>query len=154
MDSNVALSESGSIESYLQQYGYALPEFSLIALGTFAAIGLVLVIIGVFSVMAYSVSLQTREIGVRMALGAQRSDILRMVLTAGAKLILAGIIIGLLASMGLTRFLASQIWGISATDPWTFAAVAALIFVVGLAACAMPSRSATGVDPMVALRYE
>ncbi len=154
VDSNVALSESGSIESYLQQYGYALPEFSLIALGTFAAIGLVLVIIGVFSVMAYSVSLQTREIGVRMALGAQRSDILRMVLTAGAKLILAGIIIGLLASMGLTRFLASQIWGISATDPWTFAAVAALIFVVGLAACAMPSRSATGVDPMVALRYE
>ncbi len=78
--------------------------------------------------MAYSVSLQTREIGVRMALGAQRSDILRMVLTAGAKLILAGIIIGLLASMGLTRFLASQISGLQATDSWTFAAVAALEF--------------------------
>ncbi len=154
VDSNVALSESGTIESYLQRYGYAQPEFGLIALGTFAGIGLVLVIIGVFSVMAYSISLQTREIGVRMALGAQRSDILRMVLTAGAKLILAGIIIGLLASVGLTRFLASQIWGISATDPWTFAAVAVVIFVVGLAACAVPSRSATGVDPMVALRYE
>jgi putative ABC transport system permease protein len=154
IDSNVALTETGTIESYLQQYGYAEPEFGLIALGTFAGIGLVLVIIGVFSVMAYSVSLQTHEIGVRMALGAQQSDILRMVLKKGITLIVAGIIIGLLASAGLTRFLASQIWGISATDPWTFGAVAAVILVVGLAACLLPSRSATRVDPMVALRYE
>jgi ABC-type antimicrobial peptide transport system permease subunit len=77
-----------------------------------------------------------------------------MVLKKGLTLIVAGIVIGLFASVGLTRFLASQIWGISATDPWTFGAVAAVILVVGLAACALPSRSATQVDPMVALRYE
>jgi putative ABC transport system permease protein len=154
VDSNVALSESGSLESYLHRYGYAQPEFGLIALGAFAGLGLALVIVGVFSVMAYSVSLQTHEIGVRMALGAQQSDILRMVLTKGLALIVAGILIGLVASFGLTRFLASQIWGISATDPWTFATVSIVILLVGLAACALPSRSATRVDPMVALRYE
>ena len=154
VDSNVALSESGSIESYLQKYGYALPEFSLIALGTFAGVGLVLVIVGVFSVMAYAVSLQTQEIGVRMALGAQRNDILLMVLRKGVTLIATGIVIGLLASAGLTRFLASQIWGVSPTDPWTFVAVAVVILVVGLTACAVPARFATRVDPMVALRYE
>jgi len=154
VDPNVAFSESGTIESYLQQYGYALPEFSLIALGTFAVIGLVLVIVGVFSVMAYSVSLQTHEIGVRMALGAQQRNILLMVVARGTKLIAAGVVIGLLASIGLTRFLASQIWGVSPTDPWTFGAVTALILVVGLAACALPARFATRVDPMVALRYE
>jgi putative ABC transport system permease protein len=154
VDSNVAISESGTLESYLYRYGYAQPEFSLMALGAFAAVGLVLVIIGVFSVMAYSVSLQTHEIGVRMALGAQSSDILRMVLSKGTRLIVAGLMIGLAASAGLTRFLSSEIWGISATDPLTFGAVAALILVVGLAACALPSHSATRVDPMVALRYE
>jgi putative ABC transport system permease protein len=154
VDSNVAVSGTGTIESYLQQYGYAQPELGLMGLATFAGIGLALVIIGVFSVMAYTVSLQTHEIGVRMALGAQQSDILRMVLTKGLALIVAGILIGLLASAGLTRFLASQIWGISATDPWTFSAVAAVILVVGLAACALPARSATQVDPIVALRYE
>ena len=154
VDSNVALTDTGSIEGYLQQYGYAEPEFGLIALGAFAGTGLVLVIVGVFSVMAYSVSLQTHEIGVRMALGAQPGDILRMVLTKGLALIVTGIFVGLLASVGLTRFLASQIWGVSATDPWTFAAVSVVILVVGLGACALPSRSATQVDPMVALRHE
>jgi len=154
VDSNVAISESGTLESYLYRYGYAQPEFSLMALGAFAGIGLMLVIIGVFSVMAYSVSLQTHEIGVRMALGAQPNDILRMVLSRGARLIVAGLAIGLVASVGLTRFLSSEIWGISATDPLTFGAVAVLILAVGLAACAAPSRAARQVDPMVALRYE
>jgi len=124
------------------------------ALGAFAGIGLVLVIVGVFSVMAYSVSLQTHEIGVRMALGAQPSDILRMVLSKGTWLIVIGLAIGLAASAGLTRFLSSEIWGISATDPLTFGTVAVLILAVGLAACAVPSRAATRVDPIVALRYE
>jgi putative ABC transport system permease protein len=154
VDPNVSFDQPGTVESYLHQYGYAEPEFGLIAMGTFAGIGLVLVIIGVFSVMAYSVSLQTHEIGVRMALGAQQNDILRMVLTKGLALIAAGVLIGLLTSIGLTRFLASQLWGISATDPWTFGVVAAVILAVGLAACALPARSATQVDPIVALRYE
>lgn len=154
VDPNVAFSESGTLESYLHRYGYAEPEFGLITLGAFAGIGLALAIVGVFSVMAYSVSLQRHEIGVRMALGAQRGHILRMVLGRGLALIVTGIIIGLTASVGLTRFLDSEIWGVSATDPWTFAGVSLVILAVGLAACALPSHSASRVDPMVALRYE
>jgi putative ABC transport system permease protein len=104
--------------------------------------------------MAYTVSLRTREIGVRMALGAQQSEILKMVVWRGAGLIVVGICIGVLASCGLTRFLASQIWGISATDPWTFGAVVAMVAISGLAACLLPARRAARVDPLVALRYE
>jgi putative ABC transport system permease protein len=140
-------------ESY-EQHTYATPEFGVSLSGPLAGIALLLVVIGVFSVMAYTVSLQTREIGVRMALGAQQGEILRMVLRRGAGLIAAGIGIGLLASYGLTRFLASQIWGVSATDPWTFGAVVGLVVITGLAACLLPARRAAGVDPLVALRYE
>ena len=93
-------------------------------------------------------------IGVRMALGAQRGEILRMVLRTGFVLLAAGIFVGLFASYGLTRFLKSQIWGVSATDPWTFGAVVALVVITGLAACLLPARRAAGVDPLVALRYE
>jgi putative ABC transport system permease protein len=119
-----------------------------------AGIALFLVVIGVFSVMAYTVSLQTHEIGVRMALGAQQGEILRMVAQKGLALIAAGILIGLFASYTLTRFLTSQIWGISTTDPWTFAAVITLVLFVGLAACMLPALRAARVDPLVALRYE
>jgi putative ABC transport system permease protein len=91
---------------------------------------------------------------VRMALGAQQGEILWMVLRKGFVLLVVGIAIGLFASFGLTRFVASQIWGVSATDPWTFGAVVALVVGVGLAACYLPARRATQVDPLVALRYE
>jgi len=155
IDPNIAFdNDSGTVMGDLQRYGYAQPEFYLAAMSIFAGVGLALVIIGVFSVMAYTVSLQTHEIGVRMALGAQPSDILGMLLRKGAKLIVAGIVVGLLASAALTRFLSSQIWGVSATDPWTFGAVALVILVVGLAACVAPSRTAMRVDPIIALRYE
>jgi putative ABC transport system permease protein len=155
VDPNIAFdNDSGTVMGDLQRYGYAQPEFDLVAMSVFAGIGLVLVVVGVFSVMAYTVSLQTHEIGVRMALGAQPEDILQMVLRKGLALIGAGIGVGLLASVALTRFLSSQIWGVSATDPWTFAGVAIVILVVGLAACAVPSRSAMRVDPIIALRYE
>jgi putative ABC transport system permease protein len=133
---------------------YSTHELGLTTFTGVAGIALLLVVIGVFSVMAYTVSLRTREIGVRMALGAQQSEILRMVLRKGFVLIAAGICIGVFASFGLTRFLASQIWGVSPTDPWTFGAVAALVVGVGLAACYFPARRATEVDPLVALRYE
>jgi ABC-type antimicrobial peptide transport system permease subunit len=89
-----------------------------------------------------------------MALGAQQNAILGMVLRKGMRLIVAGTLIGLFASFGLTRYLASQLWGTSATDPWTFAAVVTLVILVGLAACLLPARRATRVDPMLALRYE
>jgi putative ABC transport system permease protein len=154
VDSNIALTDTGSIEDYLKKYSYAGPRFGLITLGIFAGIGLVLVIIGVFSVMAYSVSLQTHDIGVRMALGAQQGDILKMILLRGLRLIAAGIVLGLLASYGLMRLIANQIWGVSPTDPLTFAAVVVAIVVVGLAACLLPARRATQVDPLVALHYE
>lgn len=104
--------------------------------------------------MSYTVSLQTGEVGVRMALGAQQGEILRMVLRKGFALLVTGLIVGLFASFGLTRFLASQIWGVPATDPWTFGAVVTLVVGVGLASCYLPARRATRVDPLVALRYE
>lgn len=154
VDHNVALTLTGSLEYYLRRFSYSQPEFGLVSLGIFAAIGLVLVIIGVFSVMAYSVSLQTRDIGIRMALGAERGTILNMVLRKGLGLVGTGMGIGLLASFGLTRLMASQIWGVSATDPWTFSGVVAVVLGVGVVACIVPARRATEVDPLIALRYE
>jgi predicted permease len=144
----------GPLAESLEQHTYATPEFGVTLSGPLAGIALLLVVIGVFSVMAYTVSLRTQEIGVRMALGAQQREILRMVLKKGFVLIAAGICIGVVASFGLTRFLASQIWGVSATDPWTFGAVAALVVITGLVACLLPARRAASVDPLVALRYE
>ena len=154
VDHNIALAQTGSLESILYRFSYARPEFGLKTLGAFAGIGLLLVIIGVFSVMAYTVSLQTHEIGIRMALGAQQTTVLRLVLFNGFRLVAGGILIGLFASYGLTRFLASQISGVSVRDPWTFAAVVTLVVIVGLAACLLPARRAARVDPLVALRYE
>jgi len=143
-----------SLDDLLEQYTFTTPEFGVSLSGPLAGIALLLVTIGVFSVMAYTVSLQTQEIGVRIAIGAQQHEILAMVLRRGVALIASGIAIGLLASFVLTRFLASQIWGVSATDPWTFAAVLTLVVAAGLAACYIPARRATLVDPLVALRYE
>lgn len=153
VDPHVTFSASGSIKDLLREENQ-VPLFDSITLSSFAGIGLLLVVIGIFGVMTYTVSLQTSEIGIRMALGAQQSAILGMVLRKGLGLIVAGTFIGLFASIGLTRYLASQLWGISATDPWTFAAVVTLIIVVGFAACLLPARHATRVDPLIALRYE
>jgi putative ABC transport system permease protein len=154
VDTKVALTDIGSLESFLKERAYTRPEFSLIVVGAFAVIGLVLVVFGVFSVMQYSVSLQTHEIGVRVALGAQRRDILSMVLRKGLRLIVAGIIMGVLSSFVLTRFLANQIWGISSTDPLTFSGVSVMLTLIALAACYIPAHRAMRVDPMVALRSE
>ncbi|MFI5097314.1 MAG: ADOP family duplicated permease [Candidatus Acidiferrales bacterium] len=153
LDPAVRIAESGTLEGALREY-YRGPQFELATLAAFALTGLLLVVIGIFSVMAYTVSLQTHEIGVRMALGAQQTDILRLVLVKGFRLVMAGILFGLLASYVLTRFLASEISGVSTTDPWTFVGVVAIVVFVGLAACLVPARSAARVDPIVALRYE
>jgi putative ABC transport system permease protein len=98
--------------------------------------------------------MRTHEIGIRMAFGAPAMQILGLVLSKGMRLILCGILIGLSASYFLTRFLASQIWGVSTTDPYTFAAIVCVAFLVGMLACLIPARRATRVDPMVALRYD
>jgi putative ABC transport system permease protein len=146
--------ETGPYTEEFYRLTYSTYELGLTTFTGVAGIALLLVVIGVFSVMAYTVSLQTWEIGVRMALGAQQREILRMVLRKGFALLLAGICVGLFLSYGLTRFLASQIWGVSATDPWTFGAVVALVMMTGFAACFLPARRAACVDPLVALRYE
>jgi putative ABC transport system permease protein len=154
IDSGIPLTLTGSLVGFLQQFSYALPQFGLMTTSIFAGIGLVLVVIGVFGVMAYSVSLQTHEIGVRMALGAQPEDVLMMVIRKGLMLIGTGIVIGLFASAALTRFIASQLFGVSSTDPWTFGTVVVVIITAGLIACYIPARRASRVDPLVALRYE
>jgi putative ABC transport system permease protein len=153
VDPAVAFSASGSIADVLHDE-FAQPRFELITLGAFAGVGLVLVIVGVASVMAYTVSLRTHEIGVRMALGARQSDIARMVLAQGFGFIAAGAAAGVSASLALTRVLASQTWGVSPTDPRTFGAVIAVILVAGAGACSLPARRAAQVDPSVALRGE
>lgn len=154
VDPNVALGDSFSLEGFLKQYFYAAPEFGLAVFAVFGVVGVTLVVIGVFSVMAYNVSLQTHDIGVRMALGAQRNDILRMFLRSGAVLIALGAGVGLATSYALAGLMASQVWGISATDSATFASVVAIVTVVGLAACALPAALAARINPNVALRYE
>jgi putative ABC transport system permease protein len=154
VDRNVALTFTGTLEGYLQQFSYAGPKFGLILLGIFASVGLVLVAIGVFSVMAYSVSLQTHEIGIRMALGAPTRTVLKMVLQKGLRLISVGVALGMVASVALTRLAASMFWGVSPRDPMTFIGVLLVLAAVGTAACLVPARRATRVDPLIALRYE
>jgi putative ABC transport system permease protein len=154
VDSNAAVSSSGSIKNLLAEDVYTRPRFGLIAIAVFAGIGLALVLIGIFSVMAYTVALQTHDIGVRMALGAQQGNVLKMVLWKGLRLISVGVLLGVLASLGLTHLLAGQIQGISARDPLTFFAVVILFLAVGLIASLLPARRAAGIDLLTALRYE
>ena len=120
----------------------------------YITIALLLVAAGIFSVISYNVALQTREIGIRMALGAKPTQVIGLILKKGTRLVLAGIGVGLFSSYFLTRLIASEVWGVSVTDPTTFASVAFLALLVGLLACLLPARRASRVDPMVALRYE
>jgi predicted permease len=131
-----------------------LARTTAMILGTVGTLGMFLAMIGLYGAVAYSVVRRTKEIGIRMALGAQRVDVLRMVVNEGLILTFTGVGIGLMAALGLTRFLGSLLYGMSATDSLTFAAVTMLLVSVALVASYIPARRAAKVDPMVALRYE
>jgi putative ABC transport system permease protein len=132
----------------------AARRFSMILLGIFAALALALSCVGIYGVISYVAGQRTHEIGIRMALGAQRNDVLRLILSQGAKMALIGVAVGVAASLALTRLMAKLLFGVSVYDPLTFVAVACLLILVALAACYIPARRAMRVDPMVALRYE
>jgi putative ABC transport system permease protein len=140
-------------EEYLAR-STAPTRFNTFLVGAFALVALVLTVVGLYGVVAYSVSQATRDIGIRMALGARRADVLRLVLGQGLTLTLGGVGVGLLAALALTRVMSSLLFGVAATDALTFGGVAALLLIVAVIACYVPARRATRVDPIIAIRYE
>ena len=153
-DASVAVTLTGTLEGYISQFSYAGPRFGFMLMTIFSCIGLVLVTLGVYSVLAYTTARRTHEIGIRMALGAEGPDVLRLVVSMGLRLVAIGVALGLIASLALGRVIATQLWGVSPYDLWTLTCVPALLMITGLLACWIPARRAATVDPLVALRYE
>jgi putative ABC transport system permease protein len=153
-DSGVALTFTGTLEGYINSFSYAGPRFGFLLMTIFGSVGLILVTVGVYSVLAYTAAQRTHEIGIRMALGAETRDVLRLVVTMGVRLVALGAVIGLVASLLLARVIATQLWGVSPYDPMTLSGVTILLLLTGLIACWIPARRASRVDPLVALRYE
>jgi putative ABC transport system permease protein len=152
VDRGVALSDIGTLDDYLARFSYASPRFNLVLLSVFASVGLLLVTIGVYSVIAYTVSQQIHEIGIRMALGAQRGDVLNLIARMTLRLAALGVGLGLVGSLGVMKVLASQLWGISPRDPLTMAGVVMTMCLAAAAATYFPARRAMSVNPIVALR--
>jgi putative ABC transport system permease protein len=142
-----------SMEQVLS-HSLALRDFMMSLLSLFATLALTLATVGIYGVISYAVSQRTREIGVRMALGANPRDVLRLILGEGLKLVLVGVVLGIIAALAMTRLLATMLYGVSVTNPVIFSSVVLLLVAVSLAACLVPARRAMRVDPIVALRYE
>jgi predicted permease len=153
VDSDLPLYQVHTLEYYYTK-SMARTSFTMVMLALAGSMALLLGVVGLFGVIAYSVSQRTHEIGIRMALGAQKRDVLRLVVTGGMSLTVIGVGIGIAAAFTLTRFLSSLLHGVKPTDPLTFTVVSLILISVALAACYVPGRRATKVDPMVALRYE
>jgi putative ABC transport system permease protein len=153
MDATLPLSHIATMEE-VAAHSITSQRFNMLLLCLFAALGLLLAAVGIYGVTSYSVLQRTQEIGIRMALGAQSKDMLRMIIRQGMALVLLGVVIGLIGAFALTRVMQSLLYGISATDPLTFALLTLLLTLVALVACYLPARRATKVDPLIALRYE
>src|SRR5215470_6499614 len=153
VDSTVAISQVYSMEEIMGR-SIASQRFNMLLVGLFAGLGLLLAGVGIYGVVSYSVAQRTNEIGIRIALGARAADVVRLILKHGLALAAIGVAIGLSASLALTRLMKGLLFGVSATDPLTFAAIALLLIVVALMACWIPARRAARVDPIVALRAE
>jgi len=153
MDKNLAVSNIIPMQEIAAQ-SIGQERFTLLLLGVFSSLALLLAAAGIYGVMAYAVAQRTHEIGIRVALGAQTRDVLKLVVTQGMALVLAGVGIGLASALALTRFIRGLLFGVSATDAATFALVSLLLLAVALLACYLPARRAAKVDPMVALRCE
>jgi len=153
IDPTLALSDFRSMHTQIST-SLESPRFNTILLGIFAALALTLAAVGVFGVVSYSISQRTRDFAIRLALGANRGDILGMVVGQGFGLVLLGEVLGLGSSLVLTRLLSNMLFGVVPTDPVTYATVAGILSVVAVSACYLPSRRATKVDPVVALRFE
>ena len=154
LDRDVAVLEPATLEQEIQRTFYARPRFTLLVLAIFAGAGMLLVASGIYGVLAYTVSEQTREIAIRMALGGDRGHVVRRVVGLGLRLVALGAGIGIALSLLTNRLLTSQLWNTSPTDPATFAAVLLLLLGIGTVACLVPARRAVHVEPMVALRHE
>jgi ABC-type antimicrobial peptide transport system permease subunit len=153
LDRDVPVYRIKTLDQYLG-VAVAQPKFNALLLSLFAGLALLLTAIGLYGVMAYAVVQRAQEIGIRIALGAQTGDVLKMVLRQGLKLTMLGLAIGLAAAYALTRYMQSLLFGVKATDLSTFAAIALTLIAVALVACWVPARRATKVDPMIALRCE
>jgi putative ABC transport system permease protein len=153
LDREIALSDVKTMEQYLGA-AVAQPRFSALLFSLFALLALSLAAVGLYGVMAYTVSQRTREVGIRMALGAQTAGVLRLMIAQGMKLMLLGVSVGLAGAFALTRLMKTLLFGVSETDPLTFAVVALLLLLIALVACYLPARRAARIDPLVALRHE